>query len=163
MTDVDEQGRPEPPLAAGETDTLLGFLEFLRATLAWKCAGVDAAGLRATVAGSSMSLGGMLKHLAAVEDFWFDLSLHGRDPLPLWNAVDWDADPDWAWHSAAEDTPEQLRTLWQDAVERSRSSVKERLAVKVMLAGDQFPSAVGRPGLKSFVSSVLGPVGTPAE
>ncbi|WP_344017154.1 hypothetical protein [Pseudonocardia xinjiangensis] len=45
MIDRDEQGRPEPPLAADETATLLGFLDFQRATLAWKCAGLDAAGL----------------------------------------------------------------------------------------------------------------------
>jgi hypothetical protein len=45
MTDVDEQGRPEPPLAGDEAATLLGFLEFQRATLAWKCEGLDAAGL----------------------------------------------------------------------------------------------------------------------
>ena len=42
--------------------------------------------------------------------------------------MDWDADPDWEWHSAAEDTPAQLLTLWQDAVARSRSSVAEALA-----------------------------------
>jgi hypothetical protein len=42
--------------------------------------------------------------------------------------VDWDADPDWEWHSAAEDTPEQLMTLWQGAVARSRSAVAEALA-----------------------------------
>src|SRR6266478_4569046 len=65
MTNLDEQGRPEPPLAAGETATLLGFLDYQRETLAWKCSGLDAAGLRATVAASSMTLGGMLKHLAA--------------------------------------------------------------------------------------------------
>jgi hypothetical protein len=41
--------------------------------------------------------------------------------------VDWDADRDWDWHSAAEDTPEQLRSLWQDAVARSRSLVVEAL------------------------------------
>jgi hypothetical protein len=52
MTDLDEQGRPEPPLAGDETATLLGFLEYQRATLAWKCAGLDAAGLRATVGAS---------------------------------------------------------------------------------------------------------------
>src|SRR6266496_1127997 len=63
MTDLDEQGRPEPPLAADETATLLGFLEYQRATLAWKCGGLDTAGLRATVAASSMTLGGLLKHL----------------------------------------------------------------------------------------------------
>jgi hypothetical protein len=42
--------------------------------------------------------------------------------------VDWDADRDWDWHSAAEDTPEQLRALWQDTVARSRSLVSEALA-----------------------------------
>jgi hypothetical protein len=42
--------------------------------------------------------------------------------------VDWKADPDWDWHSAAEDTPEQLHTLWQDTVARSRSLVAEALA-----------------------------------
>ena len=128
MTILDEQGRPEPPLAADETATLLGFLEFQRATLAWKCAGLDAAGLGATVAASSMTLGGLLKHLAYVEDLWCSRRLHGRDPQPPWDTVDWKADPDWDWHSAAEDTPEQLQTLWQDAVARSRALVTEALA-----------------------------------
>ena len=36
--------------------------------------------------------------------------------------------PDWEWHSAAGDTPDQLRTLWQDAVDRSRVRVAEALA-----------------------------------
>jgi uncharacterized damage-inducible protein DinB len=128
MTDVDEQGRPEPPLAADEAGTLLGFLEFQRATLAWKCAGLDAAGLRATTAASTMTLGGLLKHLALVEDHWFSRSLHGRDHRPPWDAVDWDADRDWEWHSAAEDSPEQLLALWQDAVARSRSLTAQALA-----------------------------------
>jgi hypothetical protein len=42
--------------------------------------------------------------------------------------VDWDADPDWEWHSAADDTPEELLKLWQDAVARSRALVTEVLA-----------------------------------
>src|SRR4029453_9174408 len=70
MTDLDEFGRPEPPLAGDEAATLLGFLDFQRATLAWKCAGLDADGLRATVGPSTMTLGGLLKHLAYVEDDW---------------------------------------------------------------------------------------------
>jgi hypothetical protein len=36
---VDEYGRPEPPYAAGEVATLLGFLDYQRATLEWKCRG----------------------------------------------------------------------------------------------------------------------------
>jgi uncharacterized damage-inducible protein DinB len=126
--DVDEHGRPEPPLTADETATLLGFLDFHRATLAWKCSGLDAAGLRATVGASSMTLGGMLKHLALVEDDWFSRWLYGREPAPPWDTVDWRADPDWDWHSAAEDTPEELLALWQDAVDRSRARVAEALA-----------------------------------
>ncbi|MGY1643370.1 DinB family protein [Geodermatophilus sp. SYSU D00703] len=128
MTGVDDQGRPEPPLAGDETATLLGFLDHQRATLAWKCRGLDAAGLRTTVGVSSVTLGGLLKHLAYVEDDWSTRWLHGRDRLPPWNAVDWSADPDWDWHSAAEDTPEQLRRLWEDAVARSRAAIAEALA-----------------------------------
>ena len=128
MTELDEQGRPEPPLAADETGTLLGFLEFHRATLGWKCAGLDAAGLAATVGASPMTLGGMLKHLAYVEDEWFSRWVAGRDRQPSWDAVDWKADPDWDWHSAATDTPEQLHALWQQAMARSRSVVTDALA-----------------------------------
>jgi uncharacterized damage-inducible protein DinB len=144
MTDVDEHGRPEPPIAADEAATLLGFLDFLRATLAWKCSGLDAAGLRATVGVSSMTLGGMLKHLAWVEDYWFSRRLHGRDPQPLWTTVDWKADPDWEWHSAAEDSPEQLFALWQDAVERSRSLVADAMADGALERPAQRPWPDGR-------------------
>jgi pimeloyl-ACP methyl ester carboxylesterase/uncharacterized damage-inducible protein DinB len=124
----DEQGRPEPPLAADETATLRGSLEYQRATLAWKGAGLDAAGLRATVAASSLTLGGMLKHLAYVEADWFSRGLHGRDRQPPWDTVDWKADPAWDGHAAAADAPEQLFALWQDAVARSRSLVAAALA-----------------------------------
>jgi Protein of unknown function (DUF664) len=119
---------PEPPLAGDETATLLGSLERQRATFAWKSGGLDAAGLRATVGVSSITLGGLLKHLALVEDDYFSRRLHGRELGPPWDSVDWDADPDWEWHSAADDTPEQLLTLWQNAVSRSRSAVTEALA-----------------------------------
>jgi uncharacterized damage-inducible protein DinB len=128
MTNLDDQGRPEPPIAADETGTLQGFLDFQRATLAWKCAGLDAAGLDTTIAASSMTLGGMLKHLAWVEEWWFSYWLHGRKAGPPWDSVDWDADPDWDWHSAAVDSPEQIMTLWQDAAARSRALVAEALA-----------------------------------
>ncbi|HMJ77739.1 MAG TPA: DinB family protein [Iamia sp.] len=126
--DIDEQGRPEPPVDADERGTLVGFLEFQRATLGWKTEGVDAAGLNATTAASTMTLGGLLKHLAYVEDDWFSRALHGREPAPPWDTVDWDADRDWDWHSAADDTPEELRALWQDAVARSRERLAEALA-----------------------------------
>lgn len=127
MTELDEHGRPEPPLAADEAATLLGYLDWQRATLAWKCSGLDAAGLRATTAASTMTLGGILKHMALVEYAWFSRSLHGREYAPPWDAVDWKADPDWEWRTAAEDSPGELFALWERAAERSRADVAEVL------------------------------------
>lgn len=127
MTDIDEHGRPEPPLVADEVTMLRAYLDYQRATLAWKCDGLGAEGLRATVGPSTMTLGGLLEHMALVEDSWFCRRLHGRDIGAPWNTVDWDADNDWEWNSAADDTPEQLRTMWQGAVERSRTALDEAL------------------------------------
>ena len=87
-----------------------------------------------------MTLGGMLKHLAYVEDVWFSRFLYGQDPEPPWDTVDWDADPDWDWHSAAGDMPDQLLALWQDAVDRSRSLCTLALAEGGL---GQRPSAPG--------------------
>jgi hypothetical protein len=42
--------------------------------------------------------------------------------------VDWTADPDWDWESAADDSPEELFALWRDAVESSRALVADALA-----------------------------------
>ncbi|MGG7509107.1 DinB family protein [Plantibacter sp. YIM 135249] len=138
MERIDDQGRPEPPLAAGEVETLLGFLDYQRATLAWKCEGLGAADLRRTVAASAITLGGLLKHLAYIEDHWFSGWLFGNQPQPPWNTVDWAADEDWEWHSAAGDSPHELRTLWERSVSRSRELVAsamgdgglDRLSVK---------------------------------
>jgi len=127
LPEIDEQGRPEPPLAADELGTLVGFLDFQRATLAWKCEGLDEAGLRAQLAPSTMTLGGLLKHLAWVEDYWFSCRLLGREPHETWTGIDWKADPDYEWNSAAEDSAGELRKLWQEAVERSRACVEEAL------------------------------------
>ena len=121
MSTIDDQGRPEPPIASGELDTLLGFLEFQRATLAWRTTGIDRAGLCATVGVSTMTLGGLLKHLAFVEDYWFSYRLHGNEPDETWLDVDWDADPDWDWHSADGDGPDELRALWGRATQRSQA------------------------------------------
>ena len=63
-----EQPYPQPPLAGDETRMLLGYLERQRATFAWKLGGLNEEGLRARLGTSEMTLGGMLKHLARLED-----------------------------------------------------------------------------------------------
>ena len=125
--ELDEQGRPEPPVDADEMTTLLGFLDFLRATVEWKTRGLDAEGLATALPPSTMTLGGLLKHLAYVEDDWFSRTLHDRERAEPWRSVDWSADRDWEWHSAADDSPEELRALWQASVERSRELLASAL------------------------------------
>jgi uncharacterized damage-inducible protein DinB len=128
MTDLDEHGRPEPPLAGDETDTLRGFLDLQRSTFAWKCAGLDSKGLQASVAPSTMTLGGMMKHLALVEESWFGDRLRNQDARPPWDAIDWGADPDWEWRSAADDSPEQLRGQWDASVVYANAMLDEALS-----------------------------------
>lgn len=116
---IDDQGRTEPPVGAGEWETLNGFLNFFRQTIAWKTAGLSDEQLRQRLEPSSMTLGGLLKHLALVERDWLGYALSGEEHGEPWEAVDWDSDRDWDWNSASEDTGDELRALWADAVERS--------------------------------------------
>ena len=84
--------------------------------------------LRATVGASTMTLGGMLKHLARFANDMASGWLHGRAQRPPWDTVDWHADHDWDWRSATDDPPERLYALWREAAARSRSLVREALA-----------------------------------
>lgn len=122
MTETNEPILQWPPAAGTEVDTLIGSLERQRRTFAWKCGSLDTAGLRATTAATTMTLGGLLKHLALVEADYFSVKL-GQDPSPPWNTVDWEADPGWEWRTAAADTPDQLYALWEDTVARSRANL----------------------------------------
>lgn len=65
-------------------------------------------------------LGGLLKHLAYVEDFLFGVVLGGNSPAHPWSEVDWRADGDWDWSSAGEQTGDELHSLWREAVDASR-------------------------------------------
>jgi hypothetical protein len=125
-----DTGFHEPSMTAGEIDMLLFALDRSRAQFAWKCGGLDAAGLRKPYPPSAMTLGGLLKHLALVEDRHTADDLTGQPIGPPWDAVevDFDADPDWEWRTAADDSPEQLYALWRDAVERSRAAWAQALA-----------------------------------
>jgi hypothetical protein len=156
MTQLDAQGRPEPPGQGDEAATLLGFLDYQRATLAWKSGGLDAAQLGATTAASTLTLGSLLKHMAYVEDNWFSYWLHGRERHAPFRSVDWKADRDWDFHSAADDTPEQLRTIWNDAVARSRKDVADVLANGGLDQPAQRTDAEGRsPSLRWILCHML--------
>lgn len=70
-----------------------------------------------------MTLSGLLKHLARVEDDYFSQRLFQRAPHASLDEHGWE----WDWTSAAEDSPEQLYRMWREAVDRSRADVAEAL------------------------------------
>jgi hypothetical protein len=117
----------EPPLAGSETEHLVGALNRLRMTFRWKAGDLDSAGLQTQVGASSLTLGGLLKHLAAQEDYCFTTKLSGEPLGAPWNATGWDGSDDWEFTSAAQDTPDELYALWDGAVERSRAKLDAAL------------------------------------
>jgi uncharacterized protein DUF664 len=127
MNDTDHPW--EPPLAGTEIEQLTGALERLRATFRWKADDLDAAGLQTRVGASSLTLGGLLKHLAVNEDYMSTVKLSGAPLGAPWEDNGWDSDDDWEITSAAADTPEQLYACWDGAVERSRGRLAAALAV----------------------------------
>ena len=116
---------PDPPFAVDERETLVAFLDFYRAVLLRKAAGLTRAQLAVSIPPSDMTIGGLVKHMALVENSWFVCNWQGADRGEPWTSVDWDTDPDWDFHSAADDEPEQLLALYTTAIERSRAAIAD--------------------------------------
>jgi hypothetical protein len=129
--------RTHRPLRADEATTLRAFLDYHRDTFRMKCSGLTQAQLAQPLPPSDMTLGGMMKHLAIVDQSWFEDDFLSRGWMPPFDTVDWDADPDWEWHTAKDDTPEQLLALFDEAVRRSDAVLAEALS----------PDGVGLDGL----------------
>ncbi|WP_265444034.1 DinB family protein [Flexivirga meconopsidis] len=112
----DLSARVDPPLQADEAQTLRAYLDYHRDTFRAKTGGLTAEQLNTALAPSDMTLGGMVKHLALVETSWLVERFAGQPAPEPWASVDWEADVDWDWHSAADDTPEQLTALYEESV-----------------------------------------------
>src|SRR3954471_7224018 len=139
----------EPPLAGTEVEHLLGALDRLRTTFRWKADGLDAEGLSVRVGVSALTLGGLLAHLASVEDNMSTVRLTGEPMGEPWTTFaggpEQDGGPEPSATSSAgsrdsgdsgEDPtfslakvlgPEDLYVLWDGAVERARSRVAAAL------------------------------------
>ena len=120
--------RPEPAYRSDEVTMLRGFLDHYRATVRLQAGGLGDDQLRQALPPSDLTLGGMLKHLAFVEDYWFTHNLAGLEQPEPWASADWEADPDWDWHSAAGQTHAELDALLVEAIARSDARLDEALA-----------------------------------
>jgi uncharacterized damage-inducible protein DinB len=113
--------RPEPALTAGDRDMLTGFVDYHRATLAWKCEGLADDQLRQrSVPPSGLSLLGLVRHATENERAWFRVKLLGED-LPAVYATDQDPDADLS-DIGAVDVATVFRT-WEQACDAAREAV----------------------------------------
>ena len=116
--------RVDPPLQADESVSLSAFLDFQRATVLRKVESLDKDQLGcAAVPTTTLTLAGLVKHLALVEDSWLQEVFLGRTLPEPWASASFDDDPDWEFHSARDDEPGELIGLYIAAVERSRGVV----------------------------------------
>jgi uncharacterized damage-inducible protein DinB len=115
--------RIEPHPALGEREMLTGFLDYHRATLKMKVAGLTQPQLARTTGASSLTLAALVKHMALVEDSWFTERFAGQPMPPPFDDVDWEADRDWEMTTAVDDSPEWLLQRYDEACERSRAVV----------------------------------------
>lgn len=134
--------RTDPPTHGAERELLIAFLDYHRATLRQKAGGLDAAQLSATLPPSDMTLGGMVKHLALVENSWLRERFTGEGLSEPWASTDWDADWDWDWHSAADDTPEEIWALYEEMVADADAAIAgaqlDDLSAEKSRAGEPF-------------------------
>jgi len=81
-----------PPLNADERATLEAWLDFHRATLAVKCAGLDdVQAATPSAPPSNLTLTGLVQHMAEVERNWFRRVFAGEQATPIYDPQ---ADPD---------------------------------------------------------------------
>ena len=105
----DTDPRTDPLPRVDERATLVGFLRWQRDTLELKCAGLDATDLaRRAVDPSTMSLLGLVRHMAEVERSWFRRVMAGQDAPPHYYSA---TDPDGEFDGAVPD-PEVVAEAW---------------------------------------------------
>ncbi|MGR3933725.1 DinB family protein [Streptomyces sp. BRA346] len=127
--------RPSPPLIAGERETLRGFLDFHRATLALKCDGLSDEELRQqSMSPSTLSLLGLVRHMAEVERTWFRIVVN-REDIPLV----WSDQRDYqVAYDATKATRAEAFDAWQREVEHARRIEREAESLDVVVHSERW-------------------------
>ncbi|MEU8431766.1 DinB family protein [Streptomyces sp. NPDC029216] len=116
---MDDSKRIGPPLTGDERETLRAFLDYHRATLAWKCEGLTDEELRRQASPpSTLSLLGLVRHMAEVERQWFRRTIGGDTDVPHV----WSDDRDFqAAYETSGATRAEAFAAWEAEVEHSRA------------------------------------------
>lgn len=132
--------RSDPDPHGGELELLTAYLEHQRSTVLAKAGVGD---LTRQQPPSTLTLAGLLHHLALVEERWMEVRFAGMEDRQPWAGVDFDADREWEFRTAAGMDPEELRERYRQACRRSdeviaRASGPEQLSVQPLRDGRRF-------------------------
>jgi uncharacterized damage-inducible protein DinB len=122
--DPEDDPRETGLVPRGEKAVLVDYLRAYRLTFRMKCEGLDAEQLaRRSVPPSSMSLLGLVRHLAGVEHTWFRRHLDGQDLPRLYKTPD-DHDYDFNGASADPDVVAEAWAAWEAEVAYAEQSLE---------------------------------------
>ncbi len=115
-----EPTRIDPPLVAGEREMLDSWLDYQRATLALKCAGLSDEQLRErSVPPSSLSLLGLVRHMTEVERGWFRRTLEGEDAPAVYYSEE---NPDGDFDDLDSPEPAEVFATWRGECDLAREA-----------------------------------------
>ena len=117
----------EPPIDGTEAEHALGALGRMRATVRWKADGLDEAGLRQRIPSSSLSLGGLLLHLAMCEDYYLTTKLRGEELVEPWRSLGHDGTDEWEFTTEAF-TAAETYAVFDEAVVRNTRRLEDAVA-----------------------------------
>jgi hypothetical protein len=119
MKEHPEIGRVEPVRRGGELELLGQYLDYHRATLQLKCAGLDEQQLKQrAVPTTGLTLLGLVRHLTDVERSWFVRTLAGRPAPPYYSGPE---DPDGDFDTLDSVPVEEVWRRYQEAVAEARA------------------------------------------
>ena len=116
-----DDDRPRIPRVAGEREALTAYLDYYRATVEMKCRGLTTEQARTrSMPPSTISVHGLVRHLAGVERWWFQQNFERRDVPFLFFAED---NPDLDFDQPPDADFEADRAVWRAQCEVSREIV----------------------------------------
>ena len=135
--------RVDPDPSGSERELLCQYLDYQRETMLHKADGLNGDQLARAHPPSELTLGGLLHHLALVEESWMEVRFLGQPERAPWVGVDWDTDPNWEFRTAADLQPKELLQRYRDACDRSRRVVAttanlDELSVMTLENGRRF-------------------------
>lgn len=128
-----------PAVRASERETLEQFLDYFRAVLIRKAEGLDEQQVRQRVAPSTLDLLGLVRHMALVEQWWFDNAVGGNDRPPAWADNPAAATDEQEWQHLPTDTMADAIQTLQCEIANSRAILAGVDSVEALTAIDVGP------------------------